>query len=191
MEISTPTAKHAKKEIDILVKTVKEPIIEPFRDELIALCERFGKSGQSGGSAPFTAAALGQAVKTLCMQRPICDITGIDEEWNDVAEMNGGKTLYQNNRYSAIFKEENGRAYYIDAIIFKDQRGHTFTSNSVKLQDGTNIGSPQYIKDFPFKPKTFYIDVISTETKKDWWESRIKDEKQLNKVFNYYDKYIK
>ena len=104
------TATHAERELEILLKTVKDPIIAPFKEELIALCDRFGKSGQSGGSAPFTAAALAHAIKALCMQNPICDITGIDEEWNDVSEMNGGKVLYQNNRCSAVFKEGGGEA---------------------------------------------------------------------------------
>lgn len=183
------TATHAQKELEILMKTVEKPIIGPFEKELIALCDKFGKSGQSGGSAPYTAAALADAVKTLCMQRPVCDITGIDEEWNDITEINGGELLYQNNRYSAIFKEEGGRAYYVDAVVFKDQRGGTFTSGgSVKLKDDSIVGSSWYIKRFPFKPKTFYVDVISVETKKDWWESSVKDESQLKAVYKYYDR---
>jgi len=185
------TATHAKRELEILIKTVKDPIIAPFKKELIALCDRFGRSGQSGGSAPFTATALAHAVKTLCMQQPICDITGIDEEWVNISEMNGGEILYQNNRCSAVFKEGNGDVYYVDAIVFKDQRGLTFTSNGVKMADGSLLGCGQYIKRFPFKPKTFYIDVISTETRPDWWESRVKDERQLKSVFKYYDRRIR
>lgn len=186
------TASHAERELEILLKTVKDPIIGPFKKELIALCDSFGRSGQSGGSAPFTASALAHAVKTLCMQQPICDITGIDEEWNDVSEMNGGKTLYQNNRCSAVFKEEGGSAYYVDAVVFKNQYGNTFTSGGgVSLPDGSRLGSGHYIKKFPFKPKTFYIDVIDVETKKDWWESSVKNVNQLKAVFKYYDRRIK
>jgi len=186
------TASHAERELEILIKTVKNPIIAPFKDELISLCDRFGESGQSGGSAPFTASALAHAVKTLCMQQPICDITGIKEEWNNVAEMNEGKVLYQNNRCSAVFMEENGRAYYVDAVVFKNQNGCTFTSGGgVSMPDGTKLGSGHYIKKFPFKPKTFYIDVIDVETKKDWWESSVKNATQLKAVFKYYDRRVK
>lgn len=183
------TALHAERELDILLETVKDPIIGPFKKELIALCERFGRSGQSGGSAPYTASALAHAVKTLCLQQPICEITGIDDEWVDVSEMTGGGVLFQNNRCHAILKTKNGRCSYVDAVVFKDQRGGTFTSGgSVKLEDDSIIGSSWYIKRFPFKPKTFYIDVISVETKKDWWESRVKDEDQLKAVYKYYDR---
>lgn len=190
--METYTGNYAASELEILSKTVKNPIIAPFKKELIALCERFGKSGQSGGSAPYTASALSHAVKKLCMQQPICDITGIDEEWNDVTDRNGGAVLYQNNRCSAIFMEEGGIAYYIDAVHFKNQNGGVFTSGGgVSMPDGSRLGSGHYIKKFPFKPKTFYIDVIDVETKKDWWESSVKTPNQLKAVFKYYDRRIR
>ena len=50
------------------------------------------------------------------------------------------------------------------------------------------VGSAQYIKSFPFEPKTFYIDVIEEEVAKDDWEMYLKDPKQLEKVWEYYDK---
>ena len=46
-----------------------------------------------------------------------------------------------------------------------------------------------YIKSFPFKPKTFYIDVIEEEVSKANWEMYLKDITQLKKVWNYYDRY--
>jgi hypothetical protein len=192
------TATHAEIELDILGKTVTDSIVYPFKDEIIALCDKFGKSGQSGGSAPFTATALAQAIKKLCLQEPITEITGIDEEWVSVAEYMDGKDIYQNKRESAIFRiGKDGRAYYLDAIVFKDQDGHTFTNSSPDAVFGnfllrtdyvvSTVGSAQYIKNFPFKPKTFYIDVISKETKKDWWEHEVKDHNKVTDVFNYYD----
>ena len=42
----TNTQAHAKKELEILKKTVKDPIITPFTKEILALCEAVGKSGQ-------------------------------------------------------------------------------------------------------------------------------------------------
>ena len=69
------------------------------------------------------------------------------------------------------------------------------------MEDGTVMTSRQYIKSFPFKPKTFYIDVIDTEwaDKEEtveeegggWWTSIIKDEKQLEEVFEYYNKFAR
>jgi len=197
------TLNHAKRELDILVKSCTDPenrpIIEEFIPEILVLVEKFGDSGQSGGSAPYTATALSQAVKHLCLQEPICDIMGIDEEWNDVSESCSGNEIYQNNRLSSVFKEgKDGKPYYLDAIVFKGQNGYCFTGNSIALKDGNTIGSRQFIKSFPFKKKTFYIDVIETEwadeeetTKKKgggWWTSVVKNEKQLKAVWRYYEK---
>lgn len=191
------TLNKAEREFDILEKTTKRAIIVPFKKEILALVDKFGESGQSGGSAPFTAAAVSQAVKTLCLQETICDITGIDEEWGEREPHIG----YQNNRLGSIFKDtKKGRVYYLDAIVFRGQNGNCFTGNSVELRDGSFLRSRQYIKEFPFKPKTFYVDVIETEwADKDekvkkagggWWTSVIKDESQLKEVFEYYDKYL-
>ena len=193
---------HAQRELGILVKTTPDAIIAPFTKELIALCEAFGKSGQSGGSAPYTAKALSMAVETLCLQKSICPITGVDEEWVDVTEMNDGKSMYQNNRDSRVFKNgKDGQAYFIEAIVFDGNIGGRFTGNgSVNDIGGNNVGSTQYIKAFPFEPKTFYVDVIDHRFKDkeekqpdvngDWWTHSIKDEAQLKEAFEYYDKLL-
>jgi hypothetical protein len=194
--MTTNTAKKAQVELNILTKTVEEPIIAPFIPEILALCEKFGNSGQSGGSAPYTATALAQAIKKLCLQEPICPITGIEEEWVMVAdELNKGKELYQNKRCSAIFKEGDGQAYYLDAIIKKTEKGHCYSGSFwLSREDYLNgdkskkIGCKQYIKSFPFTPKTFYIDVIEEEIAPNDWEMYLKSPEQLEKVWKYYDK---
>jgi len=189
------TITKAEREFSILEKEVKDAIIMPFKAEILSLVKKFGDSGQSGGSAPYTAGAISKAVKTLCLQKPICDITGDDDEWADCSNM-GDSESYQNKRLSSVFKNgKNGKPYYLNAIVFKGQNGNGFTGNDVKLKDGSSISSNQFIK-LPFKPKTFYIDVIETEwadkeeTKKQkgggWWTSVVKDETQLDEVFNYY-----
>lgn len=200
----TNTQSFAANELNILAKTVPDAIITPFRDEILALCEAFGKSGQSGGSAPYTATAISKAVKKLMLQEPICPITGIDEEWTNVREISEeDEMMYQNNRCSALFKSKSGRCWYLDAVVFKGENGNCFTSGSVDLQmeathENETVGSSQFVKSFPFEPKTFYIDVIQTEwadkeqtEKKDgggWWSAVVKDPKQLEKVWEYYDK---
>lgn len=182
---------HAKREFDILSKLATDPndrpIIEEFREEILALCEKFGNSGQSGGSAPYTANAISQAIKKLCLFEPITPITGFDEEWVNVSEY-GNKTdstLYQNNRESGIFKE-NGKAHYLDAIVWKDTKGHTW-GGSALLPDGRRVMGSAEIKDFPFTPKTFYIDINDVEVAPDDWEFYIKDESQLDAVNKYYN----
>lgn len=85
------TMTHAERELDILVKSATDPnnrpIIEEFIPEILALVRKFSNSGQSGVSAPYTASAISSAVKKLCLQEPICPITGIDEEWIDVGRL--------------------------------------------------------------------------------------------------------
>ena len=46
----TNTQKFAQQELDILAATVPDAIVTPFAKEILALCEAFGNSGQSGGS---------------------------------------------------------------------------------------------------------------------------------------------
>lgn len=197
----TNSKSHAKRELEILEKTTPDAIVTPFKKEILALCEAFGKSGQSGGSAPFTATAISQAVKKLMMFETLAPLTGEENEWVDVSDINDGATdimKYQNKRDSRVFKKEDGRAYFIDAIVFDGDIGGSFTGNEMSSEKYGKIGSCQYIKSFPFEPKTFYVDVIdhrwadkdekTPDENGDWWTHSVKDEKQLNEVFQYYEK---
>lgn len=185
------TALKAKEELDILVSQSTDPnnrpIIEPFIPEILALVEKFGNSGQSGGSAPMTASALSSAILTLCLQEPLCEITGDASEWVNVTH-DVGKPLFQNKRCSALFKTEGEDPYYLDAIVWVNDRGHGWSGNAL-LADGTQIRSRQRVKSFPFRPKTFQINVTEVEEPKDDWTFYVKDESQLKEVFDYYNKY--
>ncbi len=201
----TNTQKFAKRELDILEATTPDAIITPFAKEILALCEAFGKSGQSGGSAPYTASAISQAVKKLMLQEPICDVTGHETEWVDVSEISDGEILWQNSRCSGLFKYPDGKLSYVDAIVWKGEEDwDTFTGRVyIDEKDFELIGSSQFAK-LPFKPKTFYIDVVRVPITKEEAESRnlhyiedgfnkcyytiLKDPTQLDKVFKYYDK---
>ena len=160
----TNTQSFAVRELDILSKSYTDPndrpLIEEFRDEILAICEKFGSSGQSGGSAPYVATALSHAIKKLCLHEPICPVTGIDQEWVNVTDISDSPT-YQNNRCSALFKNGDlGNPYYLDAIIWKgDTEGES--GNDWDTFSGTveGITSRQFLQGFPFTPKTFYIDV--------------------------------
>lgn len=190
---------HAKKELEILSLTMPDAIIMDFEIEILALCEKFGKSGQSGFSAPYIANQLSSSIKKLLLQETVAPLMGEDSEWCDISERNNGETLFQNNRESGIFKVgKDGKAYYINAIIFDGDIGGSFMGDeAVTLKDGNNIGSSQYIKSFPFTPKSFHVDVIDCRWKDkeqknldingDWWTHSIKDEEQLKEVFEYYD----
>lgn len=192
MEITTNTAKHAEIELKILSQSATDPdnrpIIEPFTNEIIALCEAFGKSGQSGGSAPYTTAAIADAIKKLLSFKPIAPITGLPDEWMDVSAETG-EPMFQNKRLGSLFKDGDGRPYYLDAIVWKTKTGTGWSGRAkIRTPNGDNeILSRAYVKSFPFKPKTFYIDVNEIEVAPDDWDFIVIDPSQLNRVWEYYD----
>lgn len=191
------TKTHAERELDILLKTTPDAIIRDFVPEILAVCEAFNNSGQSGGSAPYTAGALSQAIKKLCLYQIIAPLTGEDDEWS--VSFSGDVTM-QNKRLSSVFKGGDGRAYYLNAIVWEGpDEWDTFTGTMNRMM------SRQYIKSFPFTPKTFRIDVL----REDWNEEKhgngewdrvecgpgpaayqIKDREQLKEVFEYYDEFL-
>lgn len=194
----TNTQSHAKTELDILCKSAgnnpdDRPIIEEFIPEILALCEKFGKSGQSGGSAPYVASAITQAIQKLLLHKPICPITGIDEEWTYLDY--GDELKYQNNREYGLFKHEDGKVTYVNAIVKQVENGGCWSGPFWLSREDYLTGDrskmircSQEIKGFPFTPKTFYIDCIEEEVAPDDWEMYIKDPKQLDEVWEYYKK---
>lgn len=188
--MTSNTCSFAQRELDILIKSSTDPenrpIIEEFIPEILALVDKFGNSGQSGGSAPYVATAISSTVKKLCLQEPICPVTGIEEEWVDITEMNGGETMYQNIRCYGLFKKD-GKARYVDAIVWKDQNALTFTGSAYVKNSNKKYRSSQCIKSFPFTPKTFYIDVIMEETAPGWFIAYIKDFSQLEAAAKCYN----
>lgn len=183
---------YAQNELNILSKSFTDPhdrpLVEPFIPEILSLCKKFGKVIGSETEAILTATAISRALKRILMHEPLMPITGIDEEWFEAAD-----EVWQNNRCGEIFKAgKNGRPYYLNAVVWKNQEGdgHYGSAFLEHLSGKIAYNSRQYIKSFPFTPKTFYIDVIETEIAKDDWESVIKNPNQLIKVFKYYDCYI-
>lgn len=169
---------HAKQELDLLLENVKEPIVGPFIPEILAIAEKFGSSGQSGGSAPYTIGAIASCIQKLLSFQPLIPIMGIDEEWVDVTEQNGGNTLFQNKRDPRVFKDDSD-AWFLDAIVWVNDE-FKWTGGAIKINDTETIGSVQYIKSFPFTPETFFIEVDDNDL--------IKDPKQLDAVWEHYNK---
>jgi len=192
--------KHAQREFEILEASWdktdedKKPIVLEFKDEILALVDKFGESGQSGGSAPFVAGAISTAIKHLCMFEIMSPLTGAEDEWTDISYIQGqpGSSVYQNKRDGAIFKDLNnkGQAQYLNAIIWQGpDEWDSFTGRV----DG--VHSALIIKEFPFRPKRFYIDV--TRERNDTDPDRvscgdgdyiyhIKDRSQLDQVRELY-----
>ncbi len=140
----------------------------------------FSLQGHSGFSAPYAI----NYFTTLANHKPLTPIQGTEEEWflHDEIE---GKTLYQNKRQGAIFKddENNVRAYYLDALVWSDE-DISYTGDALLRKENGDVvtySSRQFIK-FPFTPKTFYIDVVEEDG-----EFYIKDENQLNEALKYFN----
>ena len=75
----------------------------------LELLKVFTEQGHSGSSAPYAVALF----EKLAMWKPIAPLTGEDDEWNDV-----GEDTWQNRRNSAVFKKEDGQAYWIEGRVF-------------------------------------------------------------------------
>ena len=109
----------------------------------------------------------------------IAPILCTDDEWTEIAD-----NTFQNKNCAGIFKIGiNGKPYYLDAIIWKNQNNQTYTGTALNSKN-ERIYSRQYIK-IPFYPKSFYIDRIDYKT---YYESYIKDESQLKEVWKYYER---
>lgn len=203
----TNTQNHAIREFQILKETTPDAIILEFESEILALCEAFGRSGQSGGSAPYVASAITSALKKLLIQEPIAPITGEEQEWVDVSSFSGDKKpWFQNTRCGTLFKDgEGSQPYYLDAIVWKGPREHDTFIGRVYTPDLSElISSSQLVKNFPFAPKRFYVDVVYIPIDQKDAEERglhyiqhgdnsctlsvIKDMSQLDEVFEYYRK---
>jgi hypothetical protein len=157
-------------------------------EAVMELMEVFEKQGHSGYSAGVVASLFHK----LANYEPLGPITGKDEEWVDISDM-AGKPWYQNKRESGLFKDKDGRVTYNDAIIKRCPNGTTWSGpiymNREDAINNTNqFHSSLEIKGFPFTPKTFYIDVLEEEIKKDDWIMWVKDPKQLDEVWEHYKK---
>jgi hypothetical protein len=151
---------------------------------VLELLEVFANQGHSGTSASMTSDLFNK----LSRYEPLGALTGKDEEWGFLDY--GDTTLYQNKRDSGVFKHNDGTVTYNSAIIKRCPNG-TCWSGPLYLTREDAINNINLIKvkvkGFPFTPKTFYIDVIEEEIEKDDWIMWVKDPKQLDEVFEYYD----
>lgn len=157
------------------------PIVEEFREQILELVDTIGNSGQSGCSMSYTAKIVSDTIQKLLMMQPISPITGNDWEWFNVTPdaKDKSKHMYQNKRCPALFKDGvDGKPYYGDAITWVN-KDNSNDRISGRIND---IYSHQYVKSFPFTPKTFYV-------KYQLFENCVKkiNYEDLVVVFDYYD----
>lgn len=118
----------------------------------LELLKLFADQGHSGSSAPYAVALF----EKLAMQKPIAPLTGNDDEWGEAFDMEGTQ---QNKRNSAVFRDADGQAYFIDGKVFWEWATHPdiddgkpfksyFTSRDSRVNvefPWTQPDSPEYI----------------------------------------------
>ena len=112
-----------------------------IQENILELLRVFSEQGHSGSSAPYCIAAF----KKLAMFEPLGPLTGDAHEWTEV-----GDGMWQNNRCSRVFKDDDGRPYDIEGRVFREVGGACYTSRDSRV----------YVE-FPYTPKTEYVDVVS------------------------------
>jgi len=118
--------------------------------ELVAV---FCTQGHSGFSASYAVSVLEKVMRF----QPIAPLTGEDSEWSEFTE-----GQFQNKRCGHVFKGDpdrfNGKAYDIDAVVFREPNGSQFTGR----------GSWQPVT-FPYTPTTQIIDVDDSGNPLNGW----------------------
>ena len=142
--------KHAREELDLLLKHCEDEeaykMQQAINENILNVVKVFAEGNYSG----FTASYAIPIIEKLLRQSFITPLTGEDGEWSYVSE-----GLYQNKRESAIFKNENGEAYYLNGKAFSDDGGKTWYTNDKSSVPVT----------FPLKelPETEYVLVEESD----------------------------
>lgn len=139
---------HAKRELDALAVAAdaKEGGEDAFQREinehLLAMVALFAEGGHSGGSAGYAIHML----QRLLSFEPIGPLTGDDSEWQTVTEDLAGRPgVEQNVRCGRVFREQ-GIAYDIEAVVYRERNGGSFTG----WDSGRRVT-------FPYTPTTRYV----------------------------------
>ena len=113
-----------------------EPCNDWATKAILDLIELFASQDHSGFTAPYVAGKFYR----LAMFKPISPLTGEDDEWMEV-----GTGVFQNKRYSAVFKDKDGTAYNIEGKAFTDDGEVWYTSRDSRV----NVTFPYAVPDKP------------------------------------------
>ena len=93
-------------------------------ENVIELLETFSKQGHSGFSAPYILSLF----EKLARHEPLTNLTGKDDEWEDLSSFGSPEPAFQNKRFSEVFKRQDGSAYWIHGKVFRLPDGATYTN---------------------------------------------------------------
>lgn len=111
--------------------------------DILEIIEKFSEQNHSGFSANYALSILDRLLRF----KPITPLLGGNEEWVKVSD-----NRWQNKRCSSVFKNADGKAYDIDAVIVSDNGGVTWFSTSKFYKE---ISFP-YLP--PINPEKVYIE---------------------------------
>lgn len=147
---------HAKRELDQILSGCKDSesikMQKLINNDILGIVERFGNQGHSGFSASYVINLLTR----LLSYKPLSTLTGEDDEWGEARNF-GGKTVQQNIRCSAVFREnfDNSTAYSVDAVAWSDNGGITWFTRGGHNDPREHIVFPYAVPD---KSIRVYLD---------------------------------
>jgi len=155
---------HFKNELGVMRKSLEkddELLIEPFVKEIEKIAVIFDKLNPNVGLASLTADVIARSLKAVLTHQILSPLNGTEDEWNDLAH-DRSPSVWQNNRDFAVFKQTDGRCVYNNGIVWRDVNNKRSFTGVVN-----GIDSRLQIREFPFMPKTFYIDVVLNDWEDD------------------------
>lgn len=136
----------SKRELDVIGLTEDSPeeMNRAMRSHILHMMEQFCAEGHSGHSAAYALSILSRLMK----YEPLSPLTGGDDEWNEVADGKGG-TMYQNKRYSSVFKDDTG-CWDINGRVFWEWQRREDGTAYKSYYSGTGCSTSVT---FPYTPK--------------------------------------
>lgn len=150
-------------------------------EAVLELIDKLAEQQHSGASAGIVVSLF----EKLARYEPLGPLTGEDEEWHEIH-----KGFFQNKRLGSVFKHEDGRCTYNEAVVKRCANGATWTGPLYLTKEDAINNVNQImteLKGFPFTPKTIYIDVLEEEVEPNNWIMWVKDPKQLDEVWEHYN----
>lgn len=141
--------KFAEKELDLIGMNDEDEMNGMMRKHILHMVTEFRKEGHSGFSAQYALNCLAK----LLAYKPLSPLTGEDDEWTNVSAQTGS-SLFQNKRYSAVFKEgKDGEAYDIDGKVFwewfRNEDGEAIKSYYSGYESRVPVTFPYVVPDKP------------------------------------------
>lgn len=109
------------------------------------LLEVLSEQGHSGTSIHYVL----DLFEKLAYFKPLAPLTGSNDEWDDISSYSE-EPRYQNKRFSSVFKDKNGKSYWVDGRVFRDKDGDCYTNSDSRVY----IEFPWAVPDGPE-----YVDV--------------------------------